>query len=118
MTKFFKKSKKTYFGAILGPFCPNLGKNEFSFKKGLCQFLNIPIIYSFAKSQKKLMSHSCVKCRTVGRTIPIPIPRKLQNRMTDRPYRGSYKRISQLRGIAVGNKNKIQCSSAWHTSLT
>ena len=29
MTKFFKKSKKTYFGAILGPFCPNLGINEF-----------------------------------------------------------------------------------------
>ena len=28
MTKFFKES-------ILGPFCPNLGRNEFSWKKGL-----------------------------------------------------------------------------------
>ena len=32
MTKFFIKStkKKNYLGAILGPFCPNFGKNEFS----------------------------------------------------------------------------------------
>ena len=37
MIKFFKKSKKLYFGAILVPFCPNLGKNDFSWKKGLCQ---------------------------------------------------------------------------------
>ena len=52
-TKFFKKSKKTYFGAILGLFSLNLGKNEFCWKKGLCQFLNIPLIYYRAKSQKK-----------------------------------------------------------------
>ena len=26
MTKFFKKYQKPYFGAILGPFCPNLGQ--------------------------------------------------------------------------------------------
>ena len=52
MTKVFKKSKKTYFGAILGPFCPNLDKNEFSWKKD-CQFLNNPIIYHRAKNQKK-----------------------------------------------------------------
>ena len=45
ITRFFKKSKKPYFAAILGPFCPNLGKNGFSWKKRLCQFLNIPIIY-------------------------------------------------------------------------
>ena len=30
----------------------------------------------------------------------------------------SYKRISQLSGIAVDNKNKIQYNSAQHTSLT
>ena len=41
MTKIFKKSKKPYFGAILYTFCPNLGKNEFWWKKGLCQFLDI-----------------------------------------------------------------------------
>ena len=52
MTKFFKKSKKPYFGVILDPFCPNLGKNEFSWKKGLCQFLDIPIIYYRAKIRK------------------------------------------------------------------
>ena len=38
MTKFFKKSKKPYFGAILGPFCPNFGKNEFSWKRALSIF--------------------------------------------------------------------------------
>ena len=41
MIKFFKKYKKTYFGIILGPFCPYLDKNEFSWKKGFCQFLSI-----------------------------------------------------------------------------
>ena len=48
------------------------------------------------------------------------IPRKLPKRKTDGPYsydhsghgQGSYKRISQLRGIAVDNKNKIQYNSA------
>ena len=54
MTKFLKNPKRTYFGAILGPFYPNLGKNEFSWKKELCQFLDIPIIYHCAKNQKKL----------------------------------------------------------------
>ena len=39
---FPKKSKKPYFGAILCPCCPNLGKNEFSWKNMLCQFLDIP----------------------------------------------------------------------------
>ena len=49
-----------------------------------------------------------------------PIPRKLPNRRMDRPHsydpsghgQESYKRISQLRGIAVDNKNKIQYNSA------
>ena len=50
MTKFVKKSKKTYFGVILDPFCANLGKNEFSWKKGLGKFLNIPIIYHCTKN--------------------------------------------------------------------
>ena len=39
VTKFFKKSIKPYFGVILGTFCPNLGTNEFSWKKGLCQLI-------------------------------------------------------------------------------
>ena len=56
MIKFFKKSKKPYFGAILGPYFPDLGKNEFSWKKVICQFLNIPIIYHHAKKSEKTMS--------------------------------------------------------------
>ena len=39
--KFFKKFKKSYFGAILGI-------NNFLWKKALCQFLNIPIMYHCA----------------------------------------------------------------------
>ena len=58
MRKFFKKSWKLYLGTILGPFYPNLGKKEFSYKKGLCQFLNIPIIYHRARAPKKLKTHS------------------------------------------------------------
>ena len=30
----FQKVQKTYLAAILGPFCPNLDKNELSWKKG------------------------------------------------------------------------------------
>ena len=37
MTKFFKKSKKPCFGAILD-FYPNVGKNKFSWKKWLSVF--------------------------------------------------------------------------------
>ena len=38
------KPKKPYFGVILGPFCPNLDKNEFSWTKELYPFFNITII--------------------------------------------------------------------------
>ena len=68
LTKCFKESQKPYSGAFLGPCDPNLGKNEFSWKKGLCQFLNIPIIYRRDKNQKKLMSHCWEKHRTDGWT--------------------------------------------------
>ena len=37
----------------MGPFCPNLGKNEFSWKKGLYQVLDIPSIHHRGKNQKK-----------------------------------------------------------------
>ena len=56
MTKFFKKSKTKLFVDHFGPFPPNLVDNEVSWKKGLCQFLNIPIIYHHAKNQKKKKS--------------------------------------------------------------
>ena len=59
---------KPCFGTILGPFWSNVDKKEFSWKKGLCKFLNIPVIYQCAKNQKKLMTHSWQKCRNDGRT--------------------------------------------------
>ena len=37
-------------------------------KKGLCQFLDIPIIYHCAKNQKKLCSHFWEKCLTGWQT--------------------------------------------------
>ena len=56
----------------MGPFsaffCPNLGKNKFSWKIGVCQFLNILIIYHHAKNQKNLMTNSWGKCRTDRRS--------------------------------------------------
>ena len=53
MTKFLKKLKKIYFGVILDAFSQNAGKNEFSRKKGLFQFVNIPIIYHHTKKNQK-----------------------------------------------------------------
>ena len=53
MLIFFKKSPKPYFWPIWGYFIPNLGKNQFSWKKWLCQFLNIPIIYHRAKNSQR-----------------------------------------------------------------
>ena len=58
--KIFQKIPKTLFWGLFGLFFPNLGKNEFSWKKW--KFLNIPIIYHHGKNQKKLMSHSLEKC--------------------------------------------------------
>ena len=55
-------------------FCPNLGKNEFSWKKKLRQFFDIPIIYYRAKNQKKLM------------TLPEKNT-ELTDRQTDKPNR-------------------------------
>ena len=37
-------------------------------RKGLCQFLNIPIIQHRAENQKQLMTHSSEKRRTDGGT--------------------------------------------------
>ena len=53
MKNSFKKSKKNLIWSHFGPFLPKLGKNEFSWKKELCQFLDIPIIYHRAKISKK-----------------------------------------------------------------
>ena len=58
MTTFFKKSKYSNFGAILGNFCLNLGENESSWKKGLFQFLYIIIMYYGAKNLKRVTTCS------------------------------------------------------------
>ena len=42
-----------FLGAVLGPFCPNFGKNEFSLRKGLCQFLNVLIILTLHQKSEK-----------------------------------------------------------------
>ena len=51
-----------------GPFFPKFGQNEFLWKKGFCQFLNIQIIYDHAKNEKKLITNSWEKWRTDGQT--------------------------------------------------
>ena len=58
----FSKNPKSYFGPILGLFCPNLGKNKFFWKKRLRQFFNIRIIYHSAKNQLWLV----ISKKTVG----------------------------------------------------
>ena len=52
----------------MGLFSPNLKENEFCWSKGLCQFLNIPVIYDGAKNYKQLTTHSWVNRRTDGQT--------------------------------------------------
>ena len=74
MTKFFKKFKKPYFGVILDPFCSNFGKNEFSWKKGLCQFLNISII----------IVSLCQKSEKTNKSFLKKILNCLTDRQTDR----------------------------------
>ena len=66
--KKLKILKRNSRPVILGPFFPNLGKNEISWKKRIFQFLNIPIIYYRAKNQKKRTNHSREKCLTESRT--------------------------------------------------
>ena len=52
LSKLFKKSQNPYFGASLGPFCPNFGKKGLSWKNRFCQFLNVPVINYRAKTRK------------------------------------------------------------------
>ena len=52
MTKFFKKSKKSYFGAIFVIFCPNLGLNEFSRKNAQSVFKYANYLPPCQKSEK------------------------------------------------------------------
>ena len=52
MAKFFKKTQKPYFGAILGPFYPNLGKKDFPRKKRLYQLLILQLSTIVQKIRK------------------------------------------------------------------
>ena len=49
---FQKNQQKLYFVAILGLFCPNLGKYEFSWKIGPCQFLELQLCTILQKIRK------------------------------------------------------------------
>ena len=51
--KIFQKIQKNLFWGHLGPFLPRWGQKWIFLKKGICQFLDIPIIYHRAKNQKK-----------------------------------------------------------------
>ena len=51
--RILRKSKKSPF---LGPFCPNLGKREFSRKIGLCHFFTLMNLQLHAKYQKNQMN--------------------------------------------------------------
>ena len=68
MTKFIKKYKKLYVGAMcsFSPFLPKFRQKWIFLEKRLCQLLNIQIIYHRAKNQKKLICHSWRKCWTDG----------------------------------------------------
>ena len=47
-----KNKNKNYFGAILGPLCPDLSKNEFSWNKGLSVFKYYNYLSPSKKSEK------------------------------------------------------------------
>ena len=89
---------KIHKNPILGPFwvlSPNLGKNEFSWKKEPCQFLNIPIIYNRTNNQKILMSHYWGKPQSDVRT----------ERQTDRHW--LFYRTLRRTGIQILNRDVI-----------
>ena len=55
--EIFQKIQKTLFWGYFGIFCPNLDKNELSWKIELWHFLNMTVVFHRAKNQKKLMWH-------------------------------------------------------------
>ena len=60
-----KKIQKTQLRGYFKPFWPKFWRKLiFWEKKGLCHFLNIPIIYHHTKNHKKLMTHSWGERRT------------------------------------------------------
>ena len=52
----------------MGPFCPNVGKNEFSWKKGLCQFFKYSNYLPSFKKLEKTNDPVLTKCRPDGWT--------------------------------------------------
>ena len=63
MKKNSKNPQKTLFSGHFEPVLPKFGQ-KWIFLEKRAQFLNIPIIYYCAKSQKKLMTHLLEKCQT------------------------------------------------------
>ena len=70
MTKFLKKSKKPYSGAILGPFCQCVRKKKKNSpgKRALLVFKYSNYLPLHKKNRKKLMIQSSEKCKTDGQT--------------------------------------------------
>ena len=66
MTKFFRKSKKPYFGAIPDPLCLNFGENEFSWQKRALSVLKISL-YHCDKNQKKLIVIPQKNCKLLDK---------------------------------------------------
>ena len=69
MTNFSKNQKSPFHGAILCPLCLYLGKNKFSCKKGLCQFLNIPIIYHCTRETNRQISRQTENGNFIGASV-------------------------------------------------
>ena len=76
LRKFFRKCKKSYFGAILSPFSLNLGKNEFFWEKRALLVFKYSNYLPSCKNLKKLMK------RRIKHFPKIP----LHKRISESPY--------------------------------
>ena len=68
MANIFKKSGNPYFGTIFGPFCPNLGKKQFSWKKKTLSVFKYSNYLSPCKKSEKTNEPFLEKRQTVGQT--------------------------------------------------
>ena len=74
ITKFFKKYKTPYFGAILDSFCPNLGKYEFSWKKraySVFQYSNYLSLCQKSKQRNETFWKTLLDGQTKNLFIPL-----------------------------------------------
>ena len=67
MTKLFRKSKKPYFGVILG-FLPKFGHKQIFLEKRALSVFTCSTYLPWCKNQKKVMTHCWEKCWTDRQT--------------------------------------------------